>query len=81
MSEEPEEKIKEAVPVEPEATTPAPEHVPPAVTPDADTKLSDAVSALQEQVNDLTSLVQTLVETGSPQDSTPVSKPWTHRWS
>lgn len=80
MAEEPEKKVEEAIPVKAEDTSPAPEHVPPAVDPTPDTSLSDAINALQEQVNDLTSLVQSVVESGGTADSTPVSKPWTHRW-
>lgn len=81
MADEPEDKVKEAVPVEPEKTTPDPEVAPPAVTPAPDDSLRETVRELQEQVTNLTEAVNGVLNNASPEpDSTPVRKPWTH-WS
>lgn len=79
MDKDPEEKIKESVPVEPEATTPNPEVAPPAVTPTPDNALAETVRTLQEQVENLTEAVNGVLNNASVEpDSTPVAKPWTH---
>lgn len=79
MDKDPEEKIKDAVPVEPEKTTPDPEVAPPAVTPAPDDSLAETVRGLQEQVSNLTEAVNGVLNNASvTPDSTPVKKPWTH---
>ncbi len=76
---EPEDKIDEAVVTKPEETTPAPNAVPPAVTPEPDNKLAEIVHGLEEQVASLTEAVNGVLNNASPEpDSTPVKKPWTH---
>jgi hypothetical protein len=80
MSEEaPEKKIDDAIPTKPEETTPAPESVPPAVTPEPENKLKDIIDELTKKVDDLTELVNGVLNTATPTpDSTPVKLPWTH---
>ncbi len=81
MNDQPEKKIEEAVTTKPEETTPAPESVPPAVTPPASANdgLADTVKGLQEQIDQLTEAVNGVLNNASVEpDSTPVSKPWTH---
>lgn len=77
MTQPSENPVKEAVVTKPEETTPAPETVPPAVTPkpEVDTTFQD----LCKRVDDLTETVQGIVNNGTPEpDTTPVRKPWTH---
>ena len=78
MSEE--EPVKDSVPTKAEETTPAPENVPPVVHPKPDNELHDAVASLTAKVEELAGTVASLVESGGERDSTPVKKPWTHRF-
>lgn len=78
MSEESkEEPVKDAVPHE--GDQPAKDPVPPPVEPKADDELKNMVHSLQEEVNGLRTLVESVVNEGDPEmDKSPVRKPWTH---